>query len=101
MDSVEVGVNLMPPIPSDDIINNALMYKRRPFEAKYCTDEGNYRQAKLSEYWVKFYNKRLHYEIQGYDIGYEILRFELKINKMRVLAKYRVFTLKDLIDSIE
>ena len=101
VDSVEVGVNLMPPIPSDDIINNALMYKRRPFEAKYCTDEGNYRQATLSEYWVKFYNKRLHYEIQGYDIGYEILRFELKINKMRVLAKYRVFTLKDLIDSIE
>ncbi len=45
VESVEVGVNLMPPIPSDDIINNALMYKRRPFEAKYCTDEGNYRQA--------------------------------------------------------
>ena len=101
VDSVEVGVNLMPPIPSDDIINNVLMYKRRPFEAKYCSDEGNYRQATLSEYWVKFYNKRLHYEIQGYDIGYEILRFELKINKMRVLAKYRVFTLEDLIDNIE
>ena len=26
VDSVEIGVNLMPPIPSDDIINNALMY---------------------------------------------------------------------------
>ena len=101
VDSVEVGVNLMPPIPSDDIINNALMYKRRPFEAKYCTDEGNYRQATLSEYWVKLYNKRLHYEKQGYDIGYEILRFELKINKMRILAKYRVFTLEDLMDNVE
>ena len=101
VDSVEVGVNLMPPIPSDDIINNALMYKRRPFEAKYCTDEGNYRQATLSEYWVKLYNKRLHYEIQGYDIGHEILRFELKINKMRMLAKYRVFTLEDLMNNIE
>ena len=101
VESVEVGVNLMPPIPSDDIINNALMYKRKPFEAKYCTDEGNYRQATLSEYWVKFYNKRLHYEIQGYDIGHEILRFELKINKMRVLAKYKVFTLEDLMNNIE
>lgn len=101
VESVEVGVNLMPPISSDDIINNALMYKRRPFEAKYCTDEGNYRQATLSEYWVKLYNKRLHYEKQGYDIGHEILRFELKINKMRMLAKYRVFTLEDLIDSVE
>ncbi len=101
VDSVEVGVNLIPPIPSDDIINNALMYKRKPFETKYCTDEGNYRQATLSEYWVKFYNKRLHYEIQGYDIGHEILRFELKINKMRMLAKYRVFTLEDLMDNIE
>ena len=101
VESVEVGVNLMPPIPSDDIINNALMYKRRPFEAKYCSDEGNYRQATLSEYWVKLYNKRLHYEIQGYDIGHEILRFELKINKMRMLAKYRVFTLEDLLINIE
>jgi len=101
VDSVEVGVNLILPIPSDDIINNALMYKRRPFEAKYCSDEGNYRQATLSEYWVKLYNKRLHYEIQGYDIGHEILRFELKINKMRMLAKYRVFTLEDLLISIE
>jgi len=91
----------MPPIPSDDIINNALMYKRRPFEAKYCSDEGNYRQATLSEYWVKLYNKRLHYEIQGYDIGHEILRFELKIIKMRMLAKYRVFTLEDLMNNIE
>ena len=101
VDSVEVGVNLTPPIPSDDIINNALMYKRSPFEAKYCSDEGNYRQVTLSEYWVKLYNKRLHFEKQGYDIGYEILRFELKINKMRMLAKYRVFTLEDLIDSVE
>ena len=101
VESVEVGVNLMPPIPSDDIINNALMYKRRPFEAKYCTDEGNYRQATLSEYWVKLYNKRLHYEIQGYDIGHEILRFELKINKMRMLAKYKVFSLEDLMNNIE
>ena len=101
VESVEVGVNLMPPIPSDDIINNALMYKRRPFEAKYCTDEGNYRQATLSEYLVKLYNKRLHYEIQGYDIGHEIIRFELKINKMRMLAKYRVFTLEDLMNNIE
>jgi hypothetical protein len=91
----------MPTISSDEIINNALMYKRKPFEAKHCSDEGNYRQATLSEYWVKLYNKRLHYVIQGYDIGYEILRFELKINKMRMLAKYRVFTLEDLMNNIE
>jgi hypothetical protein len=101
VDSVEVGVNLMPPIPSDDIINNTLMYKRRPFEAKHRNNEGNYKQAVLSEYRVKLYNKRLHYEKQGYDIGYEILRFELKINKMRMLANYRVFTLDDLFIGIE
>ena len=99
--SVEVGVNLTPPIPSDDIINNALMYKRKPFEAKHRNDEGNYNQVKLYEYLVKLYNKRLHYEKQGYDIGHEILRFELKINKMRMLAKYRVFTLEDLLINIE
>ena len=99
--SVEVGVNLTPPIPSDDIINNALMYKRKPFEAKHRNDEGNYKQVKLYEYWVKLYNKRLHYEKQGYDIGHEILRFELKINRMRMLANYRVFTLEDLMNNLE
>ncbi|MDB4307015.1 hypothetical protein N9935_02400 [Flavobacteriaceae bacterium] len=99
--SVEVGVNLTPPIPSDDIINNALMYKRKPFEAKHRNDEGNYNQVKLYEYLVKLYNKKLHYEKQGHDIGHEILRFELKIIKMRMLAKYRVFTLEDLMNNIE
>ena len=101
VESVEVGVNLTPPIPSDNIINNALMYKRKPFEANYCTDEGNYRQVKLSEYWVKLYNKRLHYQMQGHAIDNEILRFEVKINKLRVLAKYKVYTLEDLLISIE
>jgi len=101
VESVEVGVNLTPHIPSDNIINNALMYKRKPFEANYCTDEGNYRQVKLSEYWVKLYNKRLHYQMQGHAIDNEILRFEVKINKLRVLAKYKVYTLEDLLISIE
>lgn len=101
VESVEVGVNLTPSIPSDDIINNALMYKRKAFEPKYCSDEGNFRQVKLSEYWVKLYNKRLHYQIQGHAIDNEILRFELKINKLRVLAKYKVYTLEDLLISIE
>ena len=91
----------MPPIPSDDIINNALMYKRKELVPKYCSDEGNYKQAVLSEYWLKLYNKRLHYEKQGYDIGHEILRFELKINKMRTLAKHGVSTLENLMDKIE
>jgi hypothetical protein len=77
------------------------MYKRKPFEAKHRNDEGNYKQVKLYEYWVKLYNKRLHYEKQGYDIGHEILRFELKINKMRMLANYKVFTLEDLLNNIE
>ena len=36
-----------------------------------------------------------------YDIGHEILRFELKINKMRLLAKYGVYTLEDLMNNIE
>ena len=30
-----------------------------------------------------------------------VARFELKINKMRMLAKYRVFTLEDFMNNIE
>ena len=101
VDSVEIGVNLTPPIASDDIIDNALMYKRKPFSTEYHKNEGNYKQAFLSEYLVKLYNKRKHYEKDGYAIDKEILRFELKINKMRMLAKYKVYCLEDLIDNLQ
>ncbi len=66
---IEFGVNILPPISSREIIDYSLMYKGRPFESKYHNDEVNYKQVELCQYKVKLYDKRLHYEAQGYEVG--------------------------------
>ena len=98
---LEVGVNIKPPIDSQEIIANSLLYKSRPFESKYHNDEGNYKQVSLSEYRVKLYDKRLHYEAQGYEVGEETMRFEIKYNSMRSVKQKGIFLLEDLEQKIE
>ena len=98
---LEVGVNIKPPIDSQEIIANSLLYKSRPFESKYHNDEGNYKQVSLSEYKIKLYDKRLHYEAQGYEVGEETMRFEIKYNSMRSVKQKGIFLLEDLEQKIE
>ena len=86
---------------SQEIIANSLLYKSRPFESKYHNDEGNYKQVSLSEYRVKLYDKRLHYEAQGYEVGEETMRFEIKYNSMRSVKQKGIFLLEDLEQKIE
>lgn len=100
VDAVEVGCNFSPPIPSEEIIQNSLMYKRSAFESKICSDEGSYKQANLDEYAIKLYDKKKHYEMRNHDVGEEILRFEIKINKMRKLSSFSVFHLSDLVNNL-
>ena len=99
--SIEFGVNIKPPLKSEYIINNALLYKGRVFETKFHSDEGHYKEVKLTEYSVKIYDKRLHYVSQGYDISDEMLRFELKYNKMRRVNSFGIYTLEDLKENME
>lgn len=99
--SIEFGVNIKPPLDSKYIINNALLYKGRVFETKFHSDEGHYKEVKLTEYSVKIYDKRLHYVSQGYDISDEMLRFELKYNKMRRVNSFGIYTLEDLKENME
>lgn len=98
---IEFGVNILPPISSQEIIDYSLMYKGRPFESKYHNDEGNYKQVELCQYKVKLYDKRLHYEAQGYEVGNETLRFELKYNVMRSINCLGIYHLSDLKERID
>ena len=98
---LEFGVNIQPPISSEDIIDYSLMYKGRSFESKYHNDEGNYKQVELCQYKVKLYDKRLHYEAQGYEVGNETLRFELKYNVMKSINCLGIYHLRDLIERID
>ena len=101
LSNIEIGVNIIPPIDSDIIINNAFMFKNKMFENKFHGDEGNYKQASLTEYMAKLYNKRKHYTSQGYVIKNETLRFELKYTVMRSINDLGVVYLKDLEKGLE
>lgn len=95
---LEIGINITPPIPTNEILDNCLLHKTKPFEYQKNSDEGKYKQVQHSQYIMKIYNKALHYKSKGFDIADEILRFEIKFTKMEKLNKLGVYTLQDLID---
>lgn len=93
---VEAGVNIVPPVPTNDILRHCFLHKTIPFKDIQHSQDGRYKQAKHSQYIVKIYNKALHYTGKGFTIETEILRFELKFMKMEKLNKLDIFTLADI-----
>jgi hypothetical protein len=91
---IEYGVNILPPIESNKIINHLFQHKRIEFESKISNDKGNYRQAEHNEYIVKIYNKA-----KQYRLNYEVLRIEIKETNLRHHRARGIFTLKDFIHS--
>ena len=95
---LEIGVNITPPIPTNEILDNCLMHKTKPFEYQKNSDEGKYKQVQHSQYIIKIYNKALHYKSKGFDVKTEIMRFEIKYTKMQKLNAKGIFSLQDLIN---
>ncbi|CAM4091944.1 hypothetical protein [Gillisia limnaea] len=94
---LEVGINVVPPKPTNEILEYSFLHKTTPFEFKYNSDEGKYLQAKHSQYIIKFYNKYLHYK-KAFLVETEIMRFEIKYTKMKKVNAKGIFTLQDLAD---
>ncbi len=92
---LELGVNIRPPIPSKNIIDYCFLHKTTPFEFIKNSDEGKYKQAEHSQYFIKIYDKARHYK--QFNIKGEILRFEIKYRKMEILNKKGIFTLDQLL----
>jgi hypothetical protein len=93
---LEVGINIIPPIPTNQILEYCFLHKTKPFEDKFNSDEGKYKQVQHSQYIIKIYNKALHYKSKGFDIQTEILRYEMKYTKMQKLNERGIYNLKDL-----
>jgi hypothetical protein len=94
---LEIGINVIPPIPTNEILDYSLLHKTLPFEYQKNSDEGKYKQAQHSQYIVKLYNKALHYLSKGFKISDEIMRFEIKYTKMQKLNEKGIFNLNDLL----
>ena len=95
---LEVGINVVPPMPTNEILNYCFLHKTLPFEYKHNSDEGRYKQVQHSQYIIKIYNKALHYKSKGFDIDTEILRFEIKYLKMQKLNERGIYNLNDLLN---
>jgi hypothetical protein len=93
---LEIGVNIVPPIPTNQFLDYCFLHKTDPFESKFNSDEGKYKQVEHSQYIIKIYNKALHYKSKGFNIKTEIMRFEIKYKKMQKLNERGIYNLQDL-----
>lgn len=94
---LEVGINITPAIPTNEILDYCFLHKTKPFEYQKNSDEGKYKQCEHTQYIIKLYNKALHYKTQGFNIEPEIMRFEIKYSKMERVNKLEVFNLNDIL----
>lgn len=93
---LEIGVNIIPPIPTNQFLDYCFLHKTKPFEYQKNSDEGKYKQVEHSQYIIKIYNKALHYKTKGFNIDTEIMRFEIKYTKMQKLNERGIYTLQNL-----
>ena len=94
---LEIGINIVPPIPTNQILDNCFLHKTTAFEYRYNSEKGKYKQVQHSQYIIKIYNKALQYKNEGFATNGEILRYEIKYTKMAKLNRMGIFTLQDLI----
>jgi hypothetical protein len=96
--SIEIGINIIPPFPTNRIIDYCFLHKTTAFEYKHNSDEGKYKQAEHSQYFIKLYDKARHYKSRGFDIDVDILRFEIKYKKMERLHKLGYYSLQNFVN---
>ena len=94
---LEIGINIIPPIPTNHILDYCFLHKTNPFEYQKNSNEGKYKQVQHSQYIVKIYNKALHYKKDYSEIKTEIMRFEIKYTKMQKLNERGIYNLNDLV----
>lgn len=94
---LEIGVNISPPDETNKIISNCLLHKTKELKWTYVPDEGQYKQVRHENYFIKIYNKQRHYQKKHKEVK-PTLRFEIKFTRMRDLHKKGISTLQDLFD---
>jgi hypothetical protein len=93
IENFEFGVNVIPPIPTPEILQSVINHKGKRFELKRA-EKMNYLECTHGQYYLKLYDKGLQYD-QG-----NLLRFEFKTRKMEIVRTAQIQTLADLINPI-
>ncbi|MEQ9168308.1 MAG: hypothetical protein RLO12_18765 [Fulvivirga sp.] len=92
--SIEFGVNITPPRSTRKILDGIMYYKTKRFEFERVGRRGlrgNFKVAELQRFRIKFYDKRVQYNLVN-----ELLRYEIKVKKMAYLEKLGLSTISDL-----
>jgi hypothetical protein len=95
---LEIGINILPPVPTKQILRYCLLHKTNELKSTYTKDEGNYIQTKNQRHFIKLYDKRIHYQNKGFEIDNDIFRIEKKYSKMIELNRKGIYNLNDLIN---
>jgi hypothetical protein len=91
--NLEFGLNIDTPFAPNELLNNLIIYKNIPFSPMKTKGRGKGKEAPLSQYCIKIYNKGAQYnQIEN------ILRFEKKVTKMTNITKGNVLLLSDLMN---
>ena len=91
IENIEIGVNIIPPIPVNEFLRSVINHKGKPFTQEH--DENKYfRECKHNRYIIKIYNKGLQFKRKE-----NILRFEVRFIKLEDLKTYNISTLSDLL----
>ena len=94
--NIEFGINLQPLYKSTMVLNNCLLAgATRIKDISLSATRYNYKQATKQRLWLKFYDKKKHYQ-KEYNLTNEILRYELKYKKMIDLKEVGFYCLDEL-----
>ena len=90
---IEIGVNVKTDIDPNKLIDCFICYKNIPFEHLKVKNKGYGRICSTQQFDIKVYNKSLQN-----DLEYHLLRFEVKVKRMRFLERYGIksLTIADL-----
>lgn len=87
---IEYGVNITPPIRTNQILNNLIQHKNKDFEHKISNEHGNYYQCEHEKYIIKVYDKALQYGCKD-----EVLRIEIKQSNWSEYREQGLYSLED------
>ncbi|WP_142685947.1 hypothetical protein [Chitinophaga polysaccharea] len=91
---LEIGVNIKLPFSPLRIFKQVLCYRNKPFTQIDKRAKHLGLICCLTDYDIKLYDK----QAQSKQLCGYLLRFEVKVKKMRYLRRYQIITMADLLD---
>jgi hypothetical protein len=91
---MEVGVNIVPPIETSQLLNNIFMFRGKDIEQRMSNDKAKYHGVECDKFEFKAYDKAKQFRLPG-----QLIRIEIKYSNWSSQRKAGLQTLADFISS--